>query len=197
MEKRPKRDRKPKQKSELDQRLRSIITKLDKSNVEGGIRIPVGDDKIADSTVDNYAALKTKHPQRETCFVPDTTDIEYFSTSEFLVHEALLSFPNISTAGLDGISPNVLKELTAKWIGQTGLTFLRALTNRVNVILQGKVPFDFRPYFFGAVVRKMCRILFLRNTSSKIRKSKIVIDIKRGAELDSQVFRCLKESPQP
>ena len=39
----------------------------------------VGDDKIADFTVHNYAALKLKHSQRETCSVPDPTDIDCFS----------------------------------------------------------------------------------------------------------------------
>ena len=76
IEKKPKRDRKPQQKSELDRRLRSICTKLDEGNVKAGIRVAVGDDKIADFTVNNYAALKLKHPQRETCSVPDPTDID-------------------------------------------------------------------------------------------------------------------------
>ena len=31
----------------------------------------VGDNKITDFAVDNYAALKLKHPQKEICFVPD------------------------------------------------------------------------------------------------------------------------------
>ena len=61
-----------------------------------------------------------------------------------------MSFPNGSSAGLNGISPQVLKDLTAKSNGQTGLNFLRALTNLVNVILEGKVPFELRPYFFRA-----------------------------------------------
>ena len=150
IEKKPKRDRKPQQKSELDRRLRSICTKLDEGNVKAGIRMGVGDDKFGDFTVDNYAALKLKHPQRETCSVPDPTDIDCFSTSEFFVHKALMSFPNGSIAGLDGISPQILKDLTAKSNRQTGLNFLRALTNLVNVILEGKVPFELRPYFFGA-----------------------------------------------
>ena len=103
----------------------------------------VGDDKIADFTVDNYAALKLKHSQRETCSVPDATDIDCFSTSVFFVHKAFMSFPNSCSAGLDGISPQILKDLTAKSNAQTGLNFLKALTNLVNVILEGKVPFDF------------------------------------------------------
>ena len=88
----------------------------------------VGDDKIADFTVDNYAALKLKHPQMETWTVPDPTDTDCFSTSEFFVQKALMSLPNCSSAGLDGILHQVFKNLTAKSNGQSGLNFLRALT---------------------------------------------------------------------
>ena len=77
-------------KSELDRRLRSFCIKLDEGNVKAGMA--VGDDKIADLTVDNYAAIKLKHPQRETCSVPDPTDIDCFSTSEFL--STRLSYPS-------------------------------------------------------------------------------------------------------
>ena len=50
--------------SELDRRLRSIFTKLDAGNVKAGIRMALGDDKIADfdNLVDNYAAIKLKYP---------------------------------------------------------------------------------------------------------------------------------------
>ena len=150
IEKRPKRDRNPQQKSELDRRLRSICTKLDEGNDKAGIIMAVGDDKVADFTVDNYAALKLKHPQKETCSVPDPTYIDCFSSSEFFVHKALMPFLNGSSAGLDDILPQILKDLTAKSNGQSRLTFLRALTTLVNVILEGKVPFELRPYFFGA-----------------------------------------------
>ena len=78
IEKKPKRDGKQQQKSELDRRLRSICTKLDEVNVKAGIRMAVVEDKIADFTVDNYAAFKMKHSQRETCSVPDPTDIDCF-----------------------------------------------------------------------------------------------------------------------
>ena len=137
-ERKPKRDRKPQQKGELDRRMRSICTKLDEGNVKAGIRMAVGDDKIADFTNDNYGAVKLKHPQRETCSVPDPTDIDCFSTSEFCVHKALMSFPNGSSAELDDISPQILKDLTAKSNGQNGLNFLRVLTNLVNLILEEK-----------------------------------------------------------
>ena len=55
-----------------------------------------------------------------------------------------------SSAGLDSLSPQILKDLTAKSNWQTRLNFLRFLSNLVIVILEGKVPFEHRPYFFGA-----------------------------------------------
>ena len=82
--------------------MRSICNKFDEGHVKAGIRMAVGEDKIADSTVDNYAALKLKHPQRETCSAPDPTDLDCFLTSECLVHKALMSFPN--GAGLNSMS---------------------------------------------------------------------------------------------
>ena len=180
----------------------------------------VGDDKIADFTVDNYAAFKLKHPQRETWSVPDTTDIDCFSTSEFFVHKALMSFPNGSSAGLDGISPQILKDLTAKSNGQTGLNFLRALTNLVNAILEGKVPFELRPYFFGAKLfalkkpdgglrpiavgntfrqlsAKCARYHVFESRQARYGNQQVGVGTKRAAELASHVFRCLIESPQP
>ena len=83
IEKKPKRDRKLERKSKLDRRLRSICTKLDEGNVKAGIRMAVGDDKVADFTVDNYAALKLDNPQREACSVPDPTDIDCFQPRTF------------------------------------------------------------------------------------------------------------------
>ena len=180
----------------------------------------VGDNKIADFTVNNYAALKLKHPQRETCSVPDPTDIDCFSTSEFFVHKALMSFPNGSSAGLDGTSPQYLKDLTAKSNGQTGLKLLRVLTNLMNVILEGKVPFELRPYFFGAKLIALkkpdggIRPIAIGNTFRRLSAKcagyhvfesrqasygnrQVGVGTKRGAELASLVFRCLIESPQP
>ena len=180
----------------------------------------VGDDKIADFTVDIYAAPELKHPQRETCSVPDPTDIDCFSTSDFFVHKALMSFPNSSSAVLDGISPQILKDLTGKSNGQTGLMFLRALTNLVNVIPEGKVPFELPPYFFGPKLIALkkpdggLRPIAIGNTFRQLSAKcagyhvfesrqarygyrQVGAGTKRGAELASYVFRCLIESPQP
>ena len=105
IEKKPKRDRKPQQKSELDRRLRSICTKLDEGNVKAGIRMAVGDDKIADFTVDNYAALKLKHPQRETCSVPDPQISIVFQPRSFLSTRLLCPSPTALVQGWMAFRP--------------------------------------------------------------------------------------------
>ena len=116
----------------------------------------------------------------------------FFNLGVFL-QKALMSFLKVSSAELDGISPQILEDLTAKSNGQTGLNFLRALTSILIVSLEGKVPFELWPFFgaklialkqarlrtssyrfrqyFPPIVRKMCRIPCLRSTSSKIWKS--------------------------
>ena len=131
-----------------------------------------------------------------------------------------MSFPNGPSAWLDSISPQILKDLTAMSNGQTGLNFLRALTILVNVILEGKVPFELRPYFLGAkliALKKhdegLCPIAIgntFRRLSAKCAGYHVFESLqarygnrqlgegtKRGAELVSHVFRCLIESPQP
>ena len=130
-----------------------------------------------------------------------------------------MSFPNGSSAALDAISPQILKDLTAKSKGQTGLNFLRALLNLVNVILEGKVPFELRPYFFGAklialkkpdgvhrpiAVGKIFRRLSAKCAGYHVFESRqarygnrqVGVGTKMGAELAPYVFRCLIESPQ-
>ena len=130
-----------------------------------------------------------------------------------------MSLPNGSRAGLDGISLKLLNDLTAKSNGQTGLNFLIALKNLVNVILEGKVPFELRPYFFGAklialkkpdggprpiAVGNTFRRLSAKcagNHGFELRQARygsrqVGVGTKRGAELTSHVIRCSIESSQ-
>ena len=131
-----------------------------------------------------------------------------------------MSFPNGFSAGSDGISPQILKNLTAKSNGQTGLKFLSALTNLVNVILEGKVPFEDRPYFFGAKLialkkpdgglrpiavgntfrqlsAKCARYHVFESRQARYGSRQVGVGTKTGAELASYVFRYLIGNPQP
>ena len=129
-------------------------------------------------------------------------------------------FPNGSSAGLDSILPQISKDLTAKSNERSGLNFFRALTNLVNVILEGKVPFELRSYFFGAKLIALkkpdggLRLIAIGNTfrqlsakcagyhifesrQARYGNRQVGVGTKGGAELASHVFRCLIESPQP
>ena len=59
--------------------------------------------------------------------------------------------------------PKFSKTVTAKSNEQTRLNFLRAITNLVNVILEGNIPLELRPYFFGA------KIIALQKTDGVLR----------------------------
>ena len=93
------------------QQLRSICTKLDKVMLR-----PESEWQLA-TTRFRFHGRQLSGPQVETSVetysLPDTSDIDWFSTSEFLLHKALMSFPN-GGSSLEGISAQVLKDLTAK-----------------------------------------------------------------------------------
>ena len=132
-----------------------------------------------------------------------------------------MSFHNGSSAGLDSISPQILKDLAAKSNEQTGLNFLKALTNLVKVILEGKVPFELRGYFFGAKLIALkkpdggLRLIAVGNTFRRLSAKcagyyvfesrqarygsrQVGVGTKGGAEMASHVFRCcLIGSPEP
>ena len=131
-----------------------------------------------------------------------------------------MSFPNGSSSGLVVILPQVLKNLTAKSNGQTELNFLRAVTNFVNVILKGKVPLEFWPYFFGAKLfalkkpdgglpptavgntfrrlsAKFAGYHVFQSRQARYGSRQVSVGTKKGAELASHVLCCLIESPQP
>ena len=129
-------------------------------------------------------------------------------------------FPNSSSADFDSILPQDLKDMTVKSNEQTGLNFFRAITTLVIVTLEGKVPFELRPYFFGAklialktpdgglrplAVGNTFRRLSAKCTGYHVFESRqarygsrqVGVGTNRGAELASHVYRCLIESPQP
>ena len=69
--------------------------------------------------------------------------------------------------------PKILNNLTAKLNGQTVLNFLRTLTNLVNVILEGKLPIELRPYFFGA------KLIALKKSDKGLRPIAVVNTFRR------------------
>ena len=129
-----------------------------------------------------------------------------------------MSFPNGYSASLYGISSQVLKTLTAKSNERNELKFLRSLTNFVNVILEGKVPFEFRPILlwcktkcakkkpdrpinggntFHWLSAKYIGINVFESRQASYGSRQVGLGTIRDAQTASHVFRCLIENPQP
>ena len=172
----------------------------------------VSDDKIADFTVDN--SLKLKHQQGKTCAVPDPTDI-----SEIFYHKALMSFPNGSSAWLDGILPNCerfdCQVEPAKWT-----EFSQSLNKscecdsrwkstfgNLDVLLWCKLIAPKKPdgghcrFAVGKTFRRLsakCAGYYVfESRQARYGNRQVGVGPKRSAELASHVFRRLIESPQP
>jgi hypothetical protein len=75
-----------------------------------------------------------------------TADVPlHVSTAE--VKRAILSFPNGSAGGPDSLRPQHLKDLLA--VGDSTDPLLEAITDFINLILDGRTPEEVRPILFG------------------------------------------------
>jgi hypothetical protein len=61
-----------------------------------------------------------------------------------------MSFPNGSSAGLDGIRPQHLKDLIGKSSCDAGQRLLSEITRLCNFMFSGKIISNFTPFIYGA-----------------------------------------------
>ena len=117
------------------------------------MRLASGSDSIADHSPATLESLKQKHPDchPDRCFGP-APDPDLFSVTitEEDVKRAIISLPNDSAGGPDGLRPQHLKDLIGPSANEGGVVLLRALTSLVSLILKGKTPSQIQPFFFGA-----------------------------------------------
>ena len=196
--------------SDLEQRIKSISSKLDEGNVTRGKRLAALDDKIAPFSTDNYQKLLSKHPQRAKFAAPNPEKLDSFFVTDFDLYKAIMSSPNRSAEGPDKIVP-LFKDLVCKSNNNSELTFLKSLTKLINLI-----PEPLRPFFFGAKLTALIKIdrrlrpiaigKTLRRITSKCAGSKALSErqnffgnvnvgcvTKRGAEITAYSFRNLIE----
>ena len=74
------------------------------------------------------------------------------------MYKAIMSFPNGSGAGPDKLVPQIFKDLNSKSNGNASLNFLKSLTKLLNLIGEGEVPEQLRPFFFGAKLIALVKI---------------------------------------
>jgi hypothetical protein len=134
-------------------RCKLIENKLSDGDLKGATRLLFSSDTLATYSPAVLSALKDKHPTASASSQPPnppTNSQQPLQVSKTAVLQAVLSFPAGSAGGLDGITPQHLKDLTSPLAGDAGETLLKELTALTNVMLAGKVCADVVPILYGA-----------------------------------------------
>jgi hypothetical protein len=133
--------------------LKTVESKVYEGDLRGAVRVLMSDDAVAQSSPEVLATLQTKHPapSRPLSFPPEPDgSTPAYKVREESVAQALNTFNSGSAAGLDGIRPVHLKELTSSSAGDNGRRLLGCLTKLCNFLLEGRLNAEACPYVFGA-----------------------------------------------
>ena len=110
--------------------------KLEEGDVRGAIRILASKDTVAPVNDATVASLRALHPSAPTDLrPPPTSSVAPLHATSLDVRAAIISFPNGSAGGPDGLRPQHLKDLMAGK-GQDD-PLLDAITQLVNLMLAG------------------------------------------------------------
>ncbi|KAL0841363.1 hypothetical protein ABMA28_015062 [Loxostege sticticalis] len=94
-----------------------------------------------------------KHPAPAATLLlpnPPIPDSAHLLTKEDEVMASIFSFKSGSASGLDGLSPQHLKDLLSVSVGDTGRVLLHNLTLLINLMLSGKVNSQICDILYGA-----------------------------------------------
>ena len=119
-----------------------VETKLGEGDISGAARILFSSDVVAPCSPETLAALETKHPAPADglCFPdPPDSDFHCLTITGQELFTAVCSFRSGSAGGLDGLSPQHLKDLICSGAGEAGELLLKELTALINLMLSGKV----------------------------------------------------------
>uniref|UniRef100_A0A8D8Z2S3 Uncharacterized protein n=1 Tax=Cacopsylla melanoneura TaxID=428564 RepID=A0A8D8Z2S3_9HEMI len=129
-----------------------VEAKVEAFDLKGAVRILSSSDTVAPHDANTICALQEKHPAADQDLIlPDLPpdDMMVLVVDEKSVMKAILSFPNGSAGGLDGLKPQFLKDLTSFSAGEAGRRVLTAITDLCNFILSGyHIPTNPYPYFY-------------------------------------------------
>lgn len=134
---------------------RLITSKCADGDIRSALRLLTTPDTVAPPDEGVIEELKAKHPP-----APPDEDLQHFfrdqntptpfEFSEAEVLAAIQSMPRGSSAGLDGIRPLHLQQLTTKQTAEAGSRLLSALTALCHHAAAGHIPDAARNAFFGA-----------------------------------------------
>lgn len=130
-----------------------IEAKIADGDIKGAVRILSSTDEFATVSPSVLEELKKKHPapSRPLSFPEAPKDSDsYLICSKEDVLDSIRSFYNGSAGGIDGLRPQVLKDLLSNETGDSGSTLLSSIKDFSNMMLAGKVLKDIIPIIYGA-----------------------------------------------
>ena len=134
---------------EKTQLCKRVNAKLIEGDVSAAVRVVASEDISPTSEV--MDALRLKHLPTPSDFRPPPPLFdEPPTTNPNEVLAALRSFPPSSSAGLDGLKPRHLKDLTSSITFEAGGKLLNSLSNICNILLSGNLPIYARELIFAA-----------------------------------------------
>ena len=191
---------------EKTQLCKRVNAKLIKWDVSAAVRVVASDDTIINSTSEVTDALRLKHPPTPFDFRPPSPLFDHPpTTNPNEVFAVLRSFFLSSSAGLDGLRPGHLKDLTSSITFQTGRKLLNSLSNRCNILVNGNFPIYAREQIFNTnltALRKkdggirpitvgnvFCRLAskiiscrVVNDLSNKLRPIQLGVGVRNGCE---------------
>ena len=126
--------------------------KLEEGDIKGALRLLASNDALAPQSKETYDSLLALHPPCpvDRRLPPQVSACPPISVLPTEVSRAIRSFPSGSAGGPDGLRPQYLKDLLATGIGSGGTdALLGAITDFVNMLLEGRVPVSVCPILFG------------------------------------------------
>ena len=118
------------------------MKKIENFDTKGAMRIITSNESIADMTDETYTKLIQMHPSPSRNIQipePSNDSTPILQVKDFEVKTSILSFANGSSSGIDGISPQHLKDLISVSAGEHGIKLLASITKLINFMLEGKV----------------------------------------------------------
>lgn len=132
---------------------KTIENKISDGDLKGAARLLFSSDVLSPDSPDTLLALQTKHPPAPITpfFLDPPTAIQSCLQIQITdVFNAINSFKPSSAAGLDGLSPQHLKDLTSRCVGDAGVQLISNITELVNLMYSGNVHQDIVPILYGA-----------------------------------------------
>ena len=155
----------------------AVSKKFSEFDIKGAVRLVCENTQLAPKTQSTLTALAAKHPAphpgSQLPAPPKSETALPVSVAD--VRRAIVTFPNGSSGGWEGLRPVHLRDLTAKWLGNDADKLIDALTRLSIKLLRGDILPSVAAVFFGA------RLISLKKKDGGIRPIAVGLTIRRLA----------------